>query len=93
MKAIQNELDKAGSAAILELQKAEQDILLMARTNYHRGIVEYNDVGPEYILATIMGNLAVHPILDGTAVDGVYSMFYDRMVSEATMIAYRNLPS
>jgi Mg2+ and Co2+ transporter CorA len=84
LEAVRDELDLAGSSAILAIERAEQDILLMARTNYHRGVVRYDDVGPEYVLATVMGNLAGRSLIGNKAVDGVYQMLYDRLVNDLT---------
>lgn len=81
LESIRDELDKAGSAAVLDIEKAEQDIMLMARTKYHRGIIQYEDVGPEYILATVLSSLAEKPLVYNQTIDGVYKTFYDRLVS------------
>ena len=80
LEAIRDDIDKAGSAAVLSMEKAENDLLLMARTNYNHGMIRYDDVGPEYILATVMANVIERPLVGCDAVDGLYRTFHNTVV-------------
>jgi hypothetical protein len=73
-------LDVTGTAALLLMSKAEQDLMLMAYTEYDEGTVSYDAVGPEYVLATVMANLVEHPLHDGESIEQIHSSYYEKLV-------------
>jgi hypothetical protein len=70
-----------GNRAKEYMNKAEQDVMLMAYTDIDTETVSYDSVGPEYILATIMTSLFNRPLHADEPIDLVYAGFYRRLVS------------
>ena len=77
---INDEIDDIGRTAVLFMEKAEQDIMLMAHTDVDTGTISYDAVGPEYILATIMSNLSCRPLDGAEQIDQVYDTMYWNLV-------------
>ncbi|KAF2807153.1 uncharacterized protein BDZ99DRAFT_465084 [Mytilinidion resinicola] len=65
------------------MNKAEQDVMLMAYTDIDTESVSYDSVGPEYILATIMTSLYNRPLHKDEPIDLVYAGFYRRLHLDA----------
>jgi hypothetical protein len=86
LDGIEAELDKAGKTAIRDIQRAQYDIMLMARTEHGRQIVRYDDVGPEYILATMMANLSSRILVEDRTIVGIYESFFKSLVSRSTYL-------
>ena len=78
---VRDNLDTSGSAAVLLMEKAEGDMMLMAHTGIDTGIISYDAVGPEYVLATIMANLYDHPLHKTDSIEKVYTSYYEKLVS------------
>lgn len=76
-------LDVTGGATLLLMAKAEQDLMLMAHTDYDEGIVSYEAVGPEHVLATVMANLISHPLHNGQSIEKIYTSYYEKLVRPA----------
>lgn len=74
------DLEEVGSFATVYMDRAEQEIMLMAHTNIDTGIVSYDSVGPEYILATMFANMCKMPLHNGSTIEDVYSSFARKMV-------------
>jgi hypothetical protein len=95
-----DEADEAGCAAVLAMEKAEQDIMLMAHTDVDTGTVSYDAVGPEYILSTVMANLFNRPLYGKDHIDLVYAGFYRKLVCSspatcmlATVLTHFSIPT
>ena len=63
------------------MRKAEQDVMLGTYTNVDTETVSYDNVGPEYVLATIMTSLFNEPLYQDEPIDSVYAGFYRTLVS------------
>lgn len=85
-----DQLDRTGVQSMLCLEKAEQDIMLMAYTDTNAGIVSYDSVGPEYILATVMTSLFNRPLYKDDEIDKVFSSFYRKLVSSTYDNSYQS---
>jgi len=75
------ELFHIGNSVKSHMNKAEQDVMLMAYTDTGAETVSYDAVGSEYILATIMTSLLNRPLSKEGTIDIIYSKFYRRLVS------------
>ena len=73
-------IDGTGTRALLLMAKAEQDIMLMAYTEYDEGTVSYEAVGAEYLLATVMANVIEKPLHNGESIDMIYASYYEKLV-------------
>jgi hypothetical protein len=73
-------IDRTGARALLLMEKAEQDLMFMAYTEYDEGTVSYEAVGPEYLLATVMANVVEKPLHDSDSIDKIYASYYEKLV-------------
>jgi hypothetical protein len=80
LEVVRDDLDTSGFSAILLLEKAEQDLLLMAHTEADRSVIIYDVVGPEFVLSTIMANLFSRPLANDQTVEDIYGAYYDKLV-------------
>lgn len=88
---VMEELDDVGCTAAIFIEKAQQDIMLMAHTDVDTGVVSYDAVGPEYILATLISNLANRPLDGKEKIDQIYASFSRRLVSNVAPATLREI--
>ena len=72
VRAANNRLNALGTEAQASMERAEEDFILMSRTENDVETVSYIAVGPEYILASVISNLCERPIHQGLDVAELY---------------------
>ncbi|KAF2110793.1 hypothetical protein BDV96DRAFT_583722 [Lophiotrema nucula] len=78
-----DELTAAGEATSRWLDKAHEDVMLVAHTDSDVQVVSYEAVGVEYILASLMGNLYNKPVCTSGQVHEVYSVLTRKLQFDA----------
>lgn len=81
VRAASNRLDALGTEAQASMERAEEDFILMSRTENDVETVSYIAVGPEFILASAISNLCKRPIHQGLDVAELYQTFGRNLVS------------